>query len=329
MSDFLGRLAARALGTEVPLRPRVASRFEPETSPPDPLSHRTPLQPGEGEPLAADTLSRLMASPPGEGHDPIGANVAAGRNAASPTVETPRGASPTAAPFISEDLRPRDPRPEAPRSMDPGPRDLHPRDPGPRDLHPRDPGLRDLRPRDPRPTDLQPRDPRIRDLHPLNSRPRDAGPRDLHGGAVGVPGGGDAPRGASTEGGTSIEGNQTARGESGRANPFRGREIERARPRSESSEPADGSSPSPGGKGGRWERGPGGEVPGRSAVSSSEASPAAHPSAPAPTPPIRVTIGRIEVRATTPAPPPAPPRPVAGPRMNLEDYLRRRREGKL
>jgi hypothetical protein len=64
--------------------------------------------------------------------------------------------------------------------------------------------------------------------------------------------------------------------------------------------------PSPGRTGGRWERGPGGEVP------------------------IRVTIGRIEVRAAAPAPPPAVQiRPVAGPRMNLEDYLRRRREGKL
>ncbi|HEY4588516.1 MAG TPA: hypothetical protein VII86_04790, partial [Thermoanaerobaculia bacterium] len=57
-----------------------------------------------------------------------------------------------------------------------------------------------------------------------------------------------------------------------------------------------------------------------------EAGPAA---APASEPTIRVTIGRIEVRAAAPAPPPAPaPRPAA-PRLTLEDYLRRRREERM
>lgn len=46
-------------------------------------------------------------------------------------------------------------------------------------------------------------------------------------------------------------------------------------------------------------------------------------------PTIRVTIGRIEVRATTPAPPPAPAARPAGPRLTLEEYLRRRREGRM
>ena len=47
-------------------------------------------------------------------------------------------------------------------------------------------------------------------------------------------------------------------------------------------------------------------------------------------PTIQVTIGRIEVRATPPpqplAPPPAPPR--ARPALSLDDYLAKRREVK-
>jgi hypothetical protein len=46
-------------------------------------------------------------------------------------------------------------------------------------------------------------------------------------------------------------------------------------------------------------------------------------------PVVRVTIGRIEVRATAPAPPPAPAARPAGPRLSLEEYLRRRNEGRM
>jgi hypothetical protein len=49
----------------------------------------------------------------------------------------------------------------------------------------------------------------------------------------------------------------------------------------------------------------------------------------APEPTIRVTIGRIEVRATAPAPPPAPAARPTGPRLTLEEYMRRRNEGRL
>jgi len=52
------------------------------------------------------------------------------------------------------------------------------------------------------------------------------------------------------------------------------------------------------------------------------ASPVAEPT-------IRVTIGRIEVRATAPAPPPVPAARPAGPRLTLEEYLRRRSEGRM
>jgi hypothetical protein len=51
--------------------------------------------------------------------------------------------------------------------------------------------------------------------------------------------------------------------------------------------------------------------------------------APAAEPVIRVTIGRIEVRAAAPAPPPAPAARPASPQLSLEDYLRRRGEGRL
>lgn len=44
-------------------------------------------------------------------------------------------------------------------------------------------------------------------------------------------------------------------------------------------------------------------------------------------PAVRVTIGRVEVRAIQPASPPAPRR-LPEPRLTLEDYLRQRREGR-
>jgi hypothetical protein len=44
-------------------------------------------------------------------------------------------------------------------------------------------------------------------------------------------------------------------------------------------------------------------------------------------PAIRVTIGRVEVRAVSPPPRPAP-RPLPEPRLRLDDYLRERREGR-
>lgn len=50
--------------------------------------------------------------------------------------------------------------------------------------------------------------------------------------------------------------------------------------------------------------------------------------APPPAPAVRVSIGRIEVRAIQPTPPPAPTTPRrSGPRVSLEDYLRGRERG--
>ena len=48
-----------------------------------------------------------------------------------------------------------------------------------------------------------------------------------------------------------------------------------------------------------------------------------------PSPIVRVTIGRIEVRAVSPVPPPTrtPPAKPPGPRLTLESYLRARSEG--
>ena len=47
---------------------------------------------------------------------------------------------------------------------------------------------------------------------------------------------------------------------------------------------------------------------------------------PQPQPTVRVTIGRIEVRAVASSEAPAKPRATA-PVMNLDDYLRRRNQG--
>ncbi len=65
------------------------------------------------------------------------------------------------------------------------------------------------------------------------------------------------------------------------------------------------------------------------AVLSPRAMSAETGTAPAAEPVIRVTIGRIEVRAAAPAPPPAPAARPAVPRLSLEDYLRRRGEGRM
>jgi hypothetical protein len=43
---------------------------------------------------------------------------------------------------------------------------------------------------------------------------------------------------------------------------------------------------------------------------------------------VRVSIGRIEVRTTPPATPPAAPVPLARPRQSLDDYLAARDRGR-
>lgn len=44
-------------------------------------------------------------------------------------------------------------------------------------------------------------------------------------------------------------------------------------------------------------------------------------------PAVSVTIGRVEVRAVFPSPPPARPAPRPAPQLTLEEYVRQRREG--
>jgi len=291
MSDFLGRLAARALGTEVPLRPRVASRFEPETSPPDPLSHRTPLHPGEGEAMAGEPLASPVASAP-----------VASLGVARPLVEPASVVSPTVEISTHRAVEPqRRSRPSLPSPPDPL---SHTHSPLPGEGAP--PPARD----------------RLGSSLRANVE-RAVSPR-LEAGMPGLDGAAETRRRIPDH--VLALDRASARDQSAPlVSQIRtGWTLGPSDVVSQTEQPGEGS-PSPGGKGGRWERGPGGEVPGRAAASSSEASPAT----PAVAPPIRVTIGRIEVRATAPAPPPAAPRPVAGPRMNLEDYLRRRREGKL
>ncbi|MDE2372537.1 MAG: hypothetical protein KGN16_26460, partial [Burkholderiales bacterium] len=53
----------------------------------------------------------------------------------------------------------------------------------------------------------------------------------------------------------------------------------------------------------------------------------APPPRPAPPPPIEVTIGRVEIRAVAPPAAPARTQRTAGPRLSLDDYLRRRDGG--
>ena len=75
--------------------------------------------------------------------------------------------------------------------------------------------------------------------------------------------------------------------------------------------------------------------PGEGSARSSRAGNASashEPPGPAEAPVIRVTIGRIEVRAASPSPPPASrgraPRAAAGPSLTLDHYLRARQEGR-
>ena len=53
-------------------------------------------------------------------------------------------------------------------------------------------------------------------------------------------------------------------------------------------------------------------------------APAAGASVP---PPIQITIGRLEIRASTPAPSPAPRRRIVAPRLSLDAYLQARSRG--
>lgn len=53
-----------------------------------------------------------------------------------------------------------------------------------------------------------------------------------------------------------------------------------------------------------------------------------HPDSPSPPPSIRITIGRIDVRAVSPSPPSARPSMSPRPQLTLDDYLRQRNEGR-
>jgi hypothetical protein len=63
-------------------------------------------------------------------------------------------------------------------------------------------------------------------------------------------------------------------------------------------------------------------------VASASPSPPANPTQETPAlPPIEITIGRLEIRATQPAQPAPRPRPSRAPALGLDDYLRQRGGG--
>jgi hypothetical protein len=63
-------------------------------------------------------------------------------------------------------------------------------------------------------------------------------------------------------------------------------------------------------------------------IESAGGSPHPTPPTPEPAPTVKVTIGRVEVRAITPAPPTSRPKPAkTGPTLSLDDYLKRRSGG--
>ena len=71
------------------------------------------------------------------------------------------------------------------------------------------------------------------------------------------------------------------------------------------------------------------EPPAQTDSRSGRGTAALQPAARAQAPVIQVSIGRVEVRASLPAPPPSAPTPAAtGPRMTLDEYLLAQKEGK-
>ncbi|HEY2295929.1 MAG TPA: hypothetical protein VGM86_34950 [Thermoanaerobaculia bacterium] len=314
MSDFLGRLAARALGQVPPVRPRMPSRFEPVAG----LAAETVAGEAAPPPASPPRLSRPSPRPGEERREEreaLDARIGEPAVPASEARRAPDLASPGVAPLRGE---PSLPNPSLPASPPPDGRE----------------GLKTASESVVVGAGLVPTlDPAGRgQAPPLQQPPAEVSLFSRQaGGRLGEEGRGDEgqPAGSADaaffaipappapthlglkpqaiqqpplRGGTTLPPEPADQGHSEAALPAHRPLIPRAALR----QPPP-AAPAP-------------------LASRAEAGPAA---ASAPEPTIRVTIGRIEVRAAAPAPPQAPaPRPAA-PRLTLEEYLRRRGEERM
>lgn len=344
MSDFLKSLAARQLGEAPTVRPRLAGRFEP---PPDAFAHEAPRRANEFEEHDSNALEHFLE---------VETQAAPARDAS-----TPRDAR--------EDLRPREPRRETDetharvvvvrepreesqpdlRQERSTPQDFeHSRDTAPppnvtdsrsRDLE-RDEGGAHVRPqrivpvsndesvpvradtqtdeREPSVTRARARDER-REPSSLEARETSVREADERQRPSNVIRPSAPPTHAQREAAVSPRSHEeelsSLRNESARARERRrededeshaARQAQRGRESSNAIEPR--------------------HVPRRERQAAAREAQRERAQA-APT--INVTIGRVEVRATQ-APAPAPRRAeTATPRMSLDDYLRRRRNGEV
>lgn len=274
--DFLGRLAARALGSPPPVRPQLPSRFEaaaplaevespgphpPAPSPPRPLAGPLPATGRGGERQEARGEETVQARPRMEA-----------RPAPLPLPDLVSGPVPFHGPDSVSVNAPAAPPPKDPHPLAPSPTrtPTHPGEGEP---------------------------PTLAFSVPWVAAPPLPGGVSA-GGTEPDPGAGDSIASVVPPAHRSLVPRSTVARE----------------------EPDLPFSPSPGGWGGD-ERG------GRGVRSREGDWDGGRGQAPEPT--IRVTIGRIEVRATAPAPPPAPAARSTGPRLTLEEYLRRRNEGRM
>ncbi|HET9212938.1 MAG TPA: hypothetical protein VFR03_21205 [Thermoanaerobaculia bacterium] len=301
MSDFLGRLAARALGQVPPVRPRLPSRFEPAAGLVEEVVEASPVS-------APPRLSRPSPRPVGERREDLGARLGEPAVPASEARRAPDLASPAVAPLRGE---PSLPNPSLPASPPPGGREGLKTAPGSAAVGAGLVPARQHRERGQAP--------------PLQQPPAEVSLFSRQaGGRLGEEGRGDEGQrtGSADAASFAIPAPPTepafridetvlpAASPGPRIEPSAEPALPAHRPLvpraalRQEPPPAALASPS----------------------SRAEAGPAA---AAAPEPTIRVTIGRIEVRSAAPAPPAAPaPRPAA-PRLSLEEYLRRRNEERM
>jgi hypothetical protein len=310
VSRYLAHLAERALGRAEPLRPRLPSRYEPRATsvPPPP------------DPVEQEVAQTTVAAEDDAGRPHRGLLIDGGKR---PRTDRGRAMRP----------EPLDESASEPVAARPGHKT--------RDAAPSDPPSRPLGPGDPDPAsqaETLPREPSADvadggrgDPQP-EVAPQPAARPATKGGKL--PPAREGPPGAPpVEGGRETSKDEApgfagrerrTQGAPPRAMPAQGDLTDADRTEVRDLQPMHGDD---GGRTRRPEPSPLGEAPGTSAAQPARPTPTpGERSPPKGVPPVRITIGRIEVRAVTAEAPRASQPQTRPPRMSLGEYLRGERE---